>query len=235
MGFFSDFFSRAGRVVRGQANRGMDAVESTTFESTLKQTVRDMKTELNSVVRASAEAMSHHNRLESEYRRYETLSQDWREKAKHALGKGKEDLAQKALAKKAECDQQVESLRPSVEQARATSNKLKENVQEIKRRIDDAERNAGILIARRNAAKASKKVSQALAGVSEGNNAFAALNSFQEVVEREEAAAKAYDTLATDVDENLAEEFANLEKTDVTDEMAALKAELDKDKQGSAS
>ena len=62
MGFFSDFFSRAGRVVRGQTNRSMDAVESLTFESTLKQTVRDMKTELNKVVKSSAEAMSHYNR-----------------------------------------------------------------------------------------------------------------------------------------------------------------------------
>ena len=60
MGFFSDFFSRAGRVARGQANKSMDAVETATFEATLKQTVRDMKTELTKVVRSSGEAMSHY-------------------------------------------------------------------------------------------------------------------------------------------------------------------------------
>ena len=43
-----------GRVARGQANAGVDAMEDATFEATVRQTVADMKTELNNVVRASA-------------------------------------------------------------------------------------------------------------------------------------------------------------------------------------
>ena len=46
MGFFSDLFSRAGRVVRGQASKGMDVVEDATFESTLKQTVPEITKKL---------------------------------------------------------------------------------------------------------------------------------------------------------------------------------------------
>ncbi len=232
MGFFSDMFGRAGRVVRGKANQGMSAVEDATFESTLKQTVRDMKTELNKVVRSSAEAMSHYNRLEAEFRKYEGQSEDWKEKAKLALEKGNEDLAKKALAKKGESDSQVSALKDSVDQARVASGKLKDKVGELKRRIEEGERNAGILIARRNAARANKKVSMALAGVGDGNNAFAALSNFEEAVNREEAAAKAYDSLSEDIDEDLAEEFEALAKSDVSDELAALKAEMNQDKQG---
>ena len=44
MGFLSDIFNRGGRVVRGQANAGMSAVEDATFEATVKQTVADMRT-----------------------------------------------------------------------------------------------------------------------------------------------------------------------------------------------
>ncbi|MEM7260360.1 MAG: PspA/IM30 family protein [Planctomycetota bacterium] len=228
MSFFRDFFGRAGRVVRGQANKGMDSVEDATFEATLKQTVRDMKTELNNVVKASAEAMSHHNRLEAEFKKYERSSADWKEKAKLALEKGNEGLAKKALAKKAECDSQVEALRPGVEDARTASASLKEKVSDLKRRISEAERNAGTLIARRNAAKASKKVSQALAGVGDGSNAFQALDNFEESVKREEAQAKAFDNLSTDVDDDLEKEFAELETSDVDDDLAALKAEMGK-------
>lgn len=228
MSFFKDFFSRAGRVVRGQANSGMDAVEDATFESTLKQTVRDMKTELNNVVKASAEAMSHHNRLEAEFQRYETQSADWKEKAKLALNKGNEDLAKKALSKKAECDQQVESLRPGVEDARKASAALKDKVADLKRRISEAERNAGTLIARRNAARASKKVSQALAGVGDGSNAFSALSRFEDSVKKEEATAKAFDNLSTDADDDLADEFAALETTTVDADLEALRAEMEK-------
>jgi len=52
MPFASDFLSRLGRVARGQANAGAGALEDATFEATINQTVADMRTELNNVVRA---------------------------------------------------------------------------------------------------------------------------------------------------------------------------------------
>ncbi len=58
MAFLPSIFSRVGRVARGQANAGVDALEDANFEATVKQTVADMKSELNNVVRASAAAMS---------------------------------------------------------------------------------------------------------------------------------------------------------------------------------
>ena len=54
MGFFRDIFSRGGRVARGQVNKGMDQIEDATFESTVKQTVLDMRSELSKTVSASA-------------------------------------------------------------------------------------------------------------------------------------------------------------------------------------
>ena len=50
MGFLSEIFGRMGRVTRGQANAGVDALEDATFETTVRQTVADMKGELNKVV-----------------------------------------------------------------------------------------------------------------------------------------------------------------------------------------
>ena len=228
MSFLSNFFGRAGRVARGQASKSIDAVEDATFEATIRQTVRDMKTELNKVVRASAEAMSNHNRLEAEYQKYVRQSGEWKERAKKALEAGNEDLAKKALAKKAESDQQVASMQTSVDTSRATRDKLKEQVNELKRKIDEAERNAGTLIARKNAAKAQKKVAQAVAGVGEGDNAFSALNSFEESVAREEATAHAYDEMAESPDADLEEEFAKLDTATVDSDLEALKKEMGK-------
>src|SRR5512133_1080521 len=128
MGFLSDIFSRVGRVARGQANQGVDVIEDATFEATVRQTVADMKTELNKVVRASAMAMSNYNTLEAEYQKYVRQSDEWKQRAGMALDAGNEDLAKKALAKQAECDQQVNSMKLSVEQAQATSEKLKQQV-----------------------------------------------------------------------------------------------------------
>ncbi len=233
MGFFKDFFGRSSRVVKGQVNKAMDSMENATFESTLRQSVKDMKTELARVVKASAEAMSNTNRLEAEYERYQRQSEEWQGRAKKALNAGNEELARKALVKKNEADAQVESLKPAVDKARETSGMLKEQVLNLKRKISEAERMAGTLIARKNAARAQKKVSQALAGVADGDNAFAAIQGMEEKVAREEAAAKAYESLSLDENDELAKEFEALDESSgsIDADLDALKKEVESGKQ----
>lgn len=226
MAFLSDIFNRAGRVARGQANAGMEAIEDATFESTVKQTVLDMKTELNNVVRASAVAMSNYNRLDAEYQKYARQSQEWKDRAGMALDAGNEDLAKKALAKKAESDKQVASMQTSVEQAKNASESLKQKVAELKAKIDEGERTATTLVARKNAAMAQRKVAEAMSGVGNADNAFAQLSRFEESVSKEEATAKAFDQLASaGKDDDLEKQFAQLGNTGVDAELAAMKAE----------
>ena len=224
MGFLSDLFGRAGRVARGQANQGMDVIEDATFEATVKQTVADMKTELNKVVQASASAMSNYNRLDAEYQKYVRQSQEWKDRAGQALDAGNEDLARKALAKKAESDKQVATMQTSVEMSKTASEKLKYQVLELKRKIEEGERTATTLVARKNAASAQRKVAEAMSGVGNADNAFSQLNRFEESVAKEEATAKAFDQLASaGKDDNLEAEFAALGGHSVDDELAALR------------
>ena len=101
------------------------------------------------------------------------------------------------------------SLQQSVDQARAASETLKQQVGELKRKIDEGERTATTLVARKNAASAQRKVAEALAGAGSANNAFAALGTFEESVAREEATAKAFNQIAaTGEDHELESEFA---------------------------
>ena len=158
MGFLSDIFGRVGRVTRGQANKGVDILEDATFEATVKQTVLDMKTELNKVVQASASAMSNYNRLDAEYQKYSRQSTEWKTRAGQALDAGNEDLARKALAKKAESDKQVASMETALQSARASSEQLKSQVLELKRKIEEGERTAATLVARIPVAVAQRLV-----------------------------------------------------------------------------
>jgi phage shock protein A len=226
MGFLSDLFSRSGRVVRGQANAGMTAIEDATFESTVKQTVADMRSELNNAVRACASAMSNYNRLEAEYQKFVRQSQEWKDRAVQALDASNEGLAKKALVKKADCDKHVQSMQSSVDSARQASETLKQQVAELKRKIDEGERTATTLLARKNAATAQRKVSEALAGVNNTDNAFAVLGTFEEKVAAEEAAAHAFNSLASaGKDDELEKEFARLGAQSVDSELDLLKRE----------
>lgn len=212
--------------MRGQANQGMSAIEDATFESTVRQTVADMKTELNNVVRSSAMAMSNYNSLDAEYQKYVRQSQEWKDRAGQALDAGNEDLARKALAKKAEVDKQVASMQTAVESARQASESLKTQVGELKHKIEEGERTATTLVARKNAALAQRKVSEAMAGVGKADNAFAALSSFEQSVAKEEATAKAFNQLAAaGKDTDLEAEFAQLGSHSVDSELDALKRE----------
>ena len=83
-------------------------------------------------------------------------------------------------------------MQASVDSARQASETLKSQVIELKRKIDEGERTATTLVARKNAAVAQKKVAEALAGVNNADNAFAALNSFEEKVQREEATGQGF-------------------------------------------
>jgi phage shock protein A len=225
MGFFRDIFGRGSRVARGQVNKGMETIEDATFEATVKQTVRDMRTELAKTINASATAMANHNRLEAEYMKYVRQSEEWLARANQALDAGNEELARKALAKKSESDEQTRSMQAGVDAARNASEQLKTKVSELKRRIDEAERTATTLVARKNAALAQRKVAEALSGAAEADNAFAALKSFEESVAQEEAKAKAYDQIAAaGQDDTLEAEFRSLGGQTVENELAALKA-----------
>jgi phage shock protein A len=171
-------------------------------------------------------AMSNYNRLDAEYQKYVRQSQDWKARAGQALDANNEDLARKALAKKAECDQQVTSMQTSVDQAQKASDTLKQQVGELKRKIDEAERTATTLVARKNAAQAQRKVAEALAGVGNADNAFAALNRFEETVSKEEATAQAFNQLAsTGKDDDLEKQFAALGSHGTDAELEALKRE----------
>lgn len=226
MGFFSDMFNRTGRVARGQVNKTVGAMEDATFEATVRQTIADMKTELNNVVRSSAMAMSNYNRLDAEYQKYVRQSQEWKDRANMALDGGNEDLAKKALAKKSEADRQIASLQTAVDSAKQASESLKAQVTELKHKIEEGERTATTLVARKNAAMAQRKVSEALAGVGKADNAFAVLSNFEESVAKEEATAKAFDQLATaGTDSTLEAQFAQLQGHTVDAELEALKRE----------
>ena len=226
MSFFSDIFNRAGRVARGRANDGMTAIEDANFESTVRQTVADMKTELNNVVRSSAMAMSNYNQLDAEYQKYVRQSQEWKDRAGQALDAKNEDLARKALARKAESDKQIASLQTAIDSARKASDPLKAQVTDLKHKIEEGERTATTLVARKNAAMAQRKVSEALAGVGKADNAFATLSNFERSVAKEEATAQAFDQLANaGKDQDLEAEFAQLQGHSVDAELEALKRE----------
>jgi phage shock protein A len=117
-------------------------------------------------------------------------------------------------------------MQTAIESARTASESLKAQVSELKHKIEEGERTATTLVARKNAATAQQKVSEALAGVGKADNAFATLSTFEKSVAKQEATAKAFGELASaGKDDTLEAEFAQLGSHSVDAELEALKRE----------
>lgn len=165
------------------------------FISTVDSGIEQLRGELDRVARAAADAMSHHHRLEAEFDKLTRQVAEWQQRARQAVSEGREDAARQALVRGKQSEQDAEALRGSVESSRATVDQLKRQVVTLRQQIQDAERHARTLVARKSAAAAQERISDAMAGLSPRDDAFRAISEYEEQVLRQEAQARVLDGL----------------------------------------
>ncbi len=185
-------FKRIGNLFRSNANAALDKMEDA--EKMLKQMVLDMEESINKATVSIAKAIANEKRLEKKLAAARAESKDWEEKAKQALSAGREDLARQALEKKATVDKNIVDLQPLYSQAKESSNQLRAQLDQLKTKLDEAKNRQSTLVARSQAAKATKEINQSLSGV--GTDAFADFDKYEEKIMNLEAEASAYEQLA---------------------------------------
>lgn len=141
-----------------------------------------------------------------------------------ALQAGREDLAKAALEKKAVADKNVADLAPVQAQAAATSANVRQQLDVLKNKLDEARSRQSTLIARSQAAKAQKQIAQSLSGV--GSDAFSKFDKFEGKIEKLESEAEAFEQLAGE-STNLDQEFKKLSSSASVDaDLLALKQQM---------
>ena len=141
-----------------------------------------------------------------------------------ALNAGREDLARQALEKKAIEDRNIQDLLPIHDQALETSKKLREQLNTLKAKLDEAKSRQGTLIARSQAAKAQANINKKLAGI--GGDSFANFDKYEEKILGLEAEALAFEELAGE-NHSLDIEFKKLSSNaDVEANLLAMKQKM---------
>ena len=216
-------FSRIADILRANVNDMIDRAEDPV--KMVKQMIIEMEQQVDEATQALGQAMASQKIAAKELADAEAKVADWNDKAKLALRNDKEDLARKALDVKVGLDGQVDQLRASYDNITAQVNKLKDQVQTMKMKLDEARARQNVLIARSRMAEASKGVAQAISSTST-DSAFAKLDRLERKITEQEATAEAY-TDINGVDLGIEDEFADMaHKTAVDDELARLKAEM---------
>lgn len=216
-------FSRISDVFKANVNDMLDKAEDP--EKMLKQMVIEMEESVNKATLAVGNAIANEKSLERKMLKARQQADEWHQRAVQAVNAGRDDLAKAALDKKKLFDKNILDLEPTYVTARDTSVKMRQQLDTLKAKLDEARTRQSTLIARSQAAKAQKEIAQAFSGV--GSDAFSKFERFEGKVEQLESQAEAFGQLAGE-NTSLDEQFRQLDTTSSDADLLALKASLGK-------
>lgn len=216
-------FSRIADIFKANVNDMLDKAEDP--EKMLKQMVIEMEESVNKATLAVGNAIANEKSLERKMLKARQQSDEWHQRAIQAVNAGRDDLAKAALDKKKLFDKNIQDLEPTHASARDASTKMRQQLDMLKAKLDEARTRQSTLIARSQAAKAQKEISQAFSGV--GSDAFSKFERFEGKVEQLESQAEAFGQLAGE-STSLDEQFRQLDTTSTDTDLLALKASMGK-------
>jgi phage shock protein A len=220
-------FSRLKTLIAANINHLINKAEKP--EKMLNQLIIDMNEQLIESKRAVAQAIADEKRLEREMNVQLSQAAEWERKAMLAVEKGEDDLAKEALLRKQENDNAVLEYRKQWEAQHEAVSKLKDSLKELSGKIEKAQRQKNLLIARAKRAEAQQKIQDTISSVSGNRSAFDAFDRMAQKVDQMEAQADASKELEDFTSGNdLDKRFAALEKSDGTADnlLADLKAKM---------
>lgn len=212
---------RISNILRANINDLLDQAEDP--EKMIDQIIRDMEGAIRDAKAQVAEMIAQEKMIKRDMERSQELAEEWARKAELAVKKGRDELALEALKRKNDHQAHADVYRQQWEAQKAGVEKLKQELEELEAKYEDAKRKRNVLIARRKRALAQAQIvetSQRLDTIDYG----AELERMERRILEEEARAEAVAELE---EESIEEQFAALEvDEELQQELAALKAKV---------
>lgn len=209
-------FDRLRRLIRASVNDTIRRHEDP--EKVLNEILLDMNKQLVEAKRNVATAIAEEKRLERQVVAQEEKAQEWERRAVVALKAGKEDLAREALIRKKREDDYARQFRAQYDKQHEAVEGLKVALRGLQDKMEDAQRQKNLLVARAKRAEAQKRIQEVITGLDD-TSAFQAFDDMAARVEQLEAESEAIGELdVVSTDKSLEEEIAALEE-DSTDAM----------------
>ena len=217
-------FSRMADIMKANINELLNRAEDP--EKMIRQMILEMEEAVNKATASVGTAVANEKRLERQHLGKKDQIESWQKKAELAVQSGEDDLARRALERRSAIGEAVKDLEAAFDESRRTSEQLKNQLTQLKAKLDEARTRQGALIARRRAAEARKQIAQRVSGV--GDDAFSSFERFRQRVENEEAEADAHQEIVGE-EHSLEDSFNKLErKSSVEEELKALKQKMGK-------
>jgi phage shock protein A len=201
-------FERVGMLVRANINDLLDRAEDP--EKMIKQLLQDMENQLIQVKTQVAAAIADEQRLKERWQQNQQQADEYQRKAELAVKKGDDELAKEALSRRNTYLQTANGFKEQYEDQARQVEQLKDALQKLESKIEEARTKKDLIIARSRRAKAEQQIHQTMARV-DTTGVMGTFERMEEKVRTQEARAKALGDLDTDT---LDTRFKQLEEED---------------------
>ncbi|MFW7377254.1 MAG: phage shock protein PspA [Oligoflexus sp.] len=213
-------FSRLSDIVSANIVHMLDKAEDP--EKMVRLMIQEMEETLVEVKSTAAKFIADQKLLE---RRFEFLGQDmdaWQAKAELAVRKNRDDLARAALSEKNKIESAIAKNTAEMAHNQEQVDKLKEDIQGLTRKLDDARQRQKLIVSRRQTAEQQLRVQSTM----ERMNSFKAFEKFEQYeshIDRLEGELESRRNGGGQA-QTLSEQFQQLEQDErIESELAALK------------
>ena len=202
---------RVSTLIRANLNDLIDKAENP--EKLIKQVILDMENQLLQVKTQVAIAIADQHLLEKKQKENEEKISDWNRKAKLAVGKQQDDLARAAIERGLHYKQLSESFRQQVADQTLQVETLKNALNKLQQKLQEARAHSDLLIAQHRRARTLDKAADAHSAMASPNHS-ANFDRMKHKVLRQEAVGQAKNELLEVEGSSVEARFAAMEKED---------------------
>jgi phage shock protein A len=228
-------FDRISNLFSASINDLLDQAEDP--EKMANQMIRNMEESIKELEEGTASSLASAKMTLSKLSKAQKERDSWEASATDALEQGNEGLARKALMRKKNIEKNIEIYEAQAADANKLANRMKEEYQSVKEKMDEARSKRDLLITKKKAADSRQKMNETAGKFSKHldninsasasfNDSGAMFNRLEEKIDKQMHEVEAREELRED---NIEKELTELKKkSEIDDELAALKAKINK-------
>ncbi|MPM11697.1 Phage shock protein A [bioreactor metagenome] len=213
-------FNRISNILKGYANNALDSLEDPKI--IVEQAIRDLEEVRKETTDAVASCMAEEKRLEALLEEANNKTALWHNRAVNALKSGNEEDAKNALDERNNFKAQAERLTSSYSEQKEQVETLRDSLDEINDRIEEAKRRKENIIAQDRINEANNNVNKVLTKTSK-NNVFEQLDKMEEKVNSQKYK---IDSLRELEKKDKDTDYSKYDNKSSNDDLASLKKEI---------
>jgi phage shock protein A len=220
---WTQILRRLANIFKAKAHHAVDHLENPVEMS--KLAVAELEKAISDATEAFSLALANHKKWDRELQQATLAAENWKQKAKMAIGQSNEDMAKKALLEKANEDRKVTEYTAIYQKSEHDIKMLRQNLESMQLKLKEMKSKQSVMEAKAKNAEAQGKIAKQLKGI--GTSSLANFQRYEEKINEMADQSEALNE-SLFAEKQLEREFEQLESSvQVSHELESLKDEVE--------